>query len=155
MKTTVRLIPSELTFDLRDRVLRGVRPRESSFYAEDNLETTFHVGVLTAESGNAPAEHVISNGTFMQQGHPKLPGAALPYRLRGMATDPDFQKQGLGQKIVQAGIEELQKRGADLLWFNARVSAEGFYRKLGFEVIDDVYDIPQVGPHKLMYRWLR
>lgn len=142
-----QLISSAQTIDLRNRVLRGIRPIESCYYAEDALETTFHFGIIEDS-------RVISNGTFLKQPHPKLAGAQNPYRLRGMATDPAFQKQGLGQIIIEAALNELRNRAADLLWFNARTSAEGFYRKLGFDVIDEVFDMPQVGPHKVMYKWL-
>lgn len=142
------LITTADTIDLRDRVLRGPRPLESCYYAEDNLESTFHLGVRD-ENGK-----VISNGTFMQQAHPKLAEARCAYRLRGMATDPSQQKQGLGLLILERALEELRKKNSDLLWFNARVSAEGFYRKAGYEAIDEIFDIAQVGPHKVMYRWL-
>lgn len=142
------LISAHEAIDLRDRVLRGTRPVESNYYAEDELESTFHVGVRDSEG------KVISNGTFMKQGHPKFADARLAYRLRGMATDPAHQKQGLGHLILERALDELREKNADLLWFNARTSAEGFYRKAGFAALDDVFDIELVGPHKVMYRWL-
>lgn len=142
------LISASETIDLRDRVLRGPRPVESNYYSEDDLESTFHIGVRDSDG------KVISNGTFMQQGHPKFSDARLAYRLRGMATDPAHQKQGLGHLILQRALVELREKNADLLWFNARTSAEGFYRKAGFSALDDVFDIVHVGPHKVMYRWL-
>lgn len=143
---TVGFISSDDTMDLRMRILRPLHPREACEYPEDNLPTTFHVGVLN--SGK-----VISNGTFMQQGHAHFPKAELPYRLRGMATDPSFQGKGLGRKIILAAEQELQKRGCDLLWFNARVSAEGFYRRLGYEAIEEIFDIHPIGPHKVMFKY--
>ncbi|MBY0451518.1 MAG: GNAT family N-acetyltransferase [Bdellovibrionaceae bacterium] len=141
----IEMIPAEKTIDLRMRVLRPLQSREVCEYAEDSLPTTFHVGVLQNDK-------VISNGTFMQQAQPQLPGPKLPYRLRGMATEPAMQGHGLGRKIIEAAEVELLKRGCDLLWFNARVSAEGFYKKLGYTAIEDIFDIPTVGPHKIMYK---
>ena len=146
MQKTAFITP-EQSFDLRNRVLRGSRPVESCNYAEDRFETTFHIGVLENDK-------ILSNGTLMLQAHKHFPQSHLPYRLRGMATDPEYQKQGHGKLILAAAEAELRKRGADLLWFNARVSAEEFYRKCGFLAVEEVFDIAQVGPHKVMYKWL-
>ncbi len=142
----VGFISATDTMDLRMRILRPLHPREACEYAEDNLPATFHLGVTDSEG------KVISNGTFMQQGHSHFPNVKLPYRLRGMATDPAFQGQGLGRKIILAAEEELKKRGCDLLWFNARVSAEVFYSKLGYTAIPEIFDIHPIGPHKVMFK---
>ena len=80
--------------------------------------------------------------------------AKKPYRLRGMATDFIYHRQGLGQKIIHAALVELKIRNCDLLWFNARTSAELFYLKLGFTADNTVFELPLIGPHKVMYKWL-
>ena len=136
------------TIDLRSRILRPTQPIEMCHYAEDNFASTFHLGI----SSNGK---IICNGTFIQQVSEKLPGAELPYRLRGMATEPAYQKQGLGSVIVYAGLQELEVRHCDLLWFNARTSAENFYLKLGFDSFVEIFEIPLIGPHKVMYKWLK
>lgn len=143
---TVGFISSQDTMDLRMRILRPLHPREMCEYPEDNLPSTFHIGVLSSDG------QVLSNGTFMQQGHVRFPDAVLSYRLRGMATDPAFQDKGFGRKIILAAEEELKKRGCDLLWFNARVSAEVFYGKLGYTAIEEIFDIDTIGPHKVMFK---
>lgn len=147
LKSDVQFIPSIEAVDLRMRILRPYHPREACVYAEDDFETTFHLGIRFEKK-------IISNGTFMQQGHKHFPQAKYPYRLRGMATDKDFQKNGLGQQIILFAEAELKKRGCDLLWFNARVSAEAFYLKLGYVAIEEIFEIDTVGPHKVMYKWL-
>src|SRR3989344_2800182 len=86
--------------------------------------------------------------------HLLFSNARHPYRLRGMATDHAYQKQGLGQRILKKALSELQKRNCDLLWFNARTSAEKFYAKLGFISSPEVFEISGAGPHKVMYKWL-
>lgn len=144
---TVAFISAEDTMDLRMRILRPLHPREICEYAEDKLPTSFHIGVLNAGK-------VVSNGTFIQQGHAYFPKAILPYRLRGMATDPAVQGKGLGRKIILAAEEELKKRSCDLLWFNARVSAEIFYKKLGYTTIEEIFNIDTIGPHKVMFKAL-
>lgn len=143
----VRFISAEQSVDLRSRILRPNQPLESCLYSGDNDESTFHLGFVV----NAK---ILSNGTFIQEANVNFAEAEIPYRLRGMATDHDFQKQGLGKFIVEAALVELKKRNCDLLWFNARVSAEGFYRKMGFLTIENIFDVPLAGPHKIMYKWL-
>jgi predicted GNAT family N-acyltransferase len=144
----VSFISSNQALDLRMRILRPLQPREACVYAEDNDETTFHLGIFENEK-------VISNGTIIKQAQPQLPNAKQPYRLRGMATDINQQKKGLGRKIILAAETELKKRHCDLLWFNARVSAEGFYQKLGYTAIEDIFNIDTIGPHKIMYKWFK
>ena len=146
LKSPVSFINSNDAIDLRMRVLRPLHPREMCEYAEDNLSSTFHLGIW--QDGK-----VISNGTFMEQSHEKFPTAKLSYRLRGMATDPSFQQRGLGKEIILFAEEELKRRKSDLLWFNARVSAEIFYRKLGYEAIDEVFNIDTIGAHKVMFKF--
>ncbi len=46
------------------------------------------------------------------------------------------------------------RRGRRLLWCNARVVALGFYTKLGLHTEGDEFDIPGIGPHYVMTRWL-
>jgi hypothetical protein len=37
------------------------------------------------------------------------------------------------------------------LWCDARKVALGFYEKIGFQRIDEWYDIPPIGLHQFMY----
>lgn len=143
----VSSISAEETLDLRSRILRPGQNLDVCRYSEDHLPTTFHLGIRENN-------RVICNGTFIQQGNSHFPEAKLPYRLRGMASDTRFQKQGLGSILLQKALIELKNRKCDVVWFNARVSAEGFYDKLGFQKIEETFDIPTIGPHKVMYRWL-
>lgn len=151
----VRFISCADCFDLRSRILRPGQDAAINHYAEDNLPTTFHVGVLAEMHTNIFAvDKIVSNGTFMAMSHKYFPEAVKPYRLRGMATDSDFQGQGLGTKILNFAQAHLISENCDLLWFNARVSAFQFYEKNGFQVIGELFDIAGAGPHKVMYKWL-
>ncbi len=144
----VRPISADETLDLRSRILRPGQSVELCRYTEDALPTTFHLGVFTDR-------RLVCNGSFIQQAHPRFVQAQLPYRLRGMASDPDFQKKGFGSSLISTAKRILQEKNCDLLWFNARTSAEIFYQKLDFKQIDEIFDIPQIGPHKVMYSWLK
>ncbi len=89
--------------------------------------------------------------TFYVEAHHLL-HAGNPYRLRGMATDTNFQGQGYGEKVILKAFEVLGSKRCDLLWCNARLRAIPFYTKLGFQAVGEVFEIEGIGPHKVMYK---
>ena len=78
--------------------------------------------------------------------------AQSPFRLRAMATAPEMRRRGLGRILLQAGVAEARKAGADLLWCSARVPVAGFYEAFGFERTSAEYDTEHIGPHVRMSR---
>lgn len=143
---TLEPVSIEQVLPLRARILRPHQPIENSQYPEDHFSKTLHLAVLNLEG------EVLSCGTFISQAHPQFSESLNPYRLRGMATAREFQKLGLGRRLLASAESLLQQRGCDLIWFNARTSAEGFYTKLSYTAIDKIFDIPGVGDHKIMYK---
>ncbi len=133
--------------DLRSRILRPNQPIELCHFAEDHFESTFHLGIF--KNGK-----IISNGTFMQNTNPHFTENKNVCRLRGMATDTQFQGQGLGRLILEKAEAILTEKNCEILWFNARESAFGFYEKCGYKKIGDMFDIAGVGPHKVMFKKL-
>jgi GNAT superfamily N-acetyltransferase len=131
---------------LRHRILRPHQSIQDCAFPQDQWLTTFHVGAIS--SGQ-----VVSVATFHEEAFPKLP-AKQPYRLRGMATDNNSQGKGIGRRVLELGIEELKSRGCDLLWCNAREIAFPFYEKIGMKYEGPMFDIPSIGPHKVMYLYL-
>ncbi len=139
-------ISAQETLALRHKVLRPHQTLDDCIFAQDKWPTTFHVAARVEG-------RVICVATFHEEAFAKLP-AQKPYRLRGMATDPDFQGKGIGQKVLDLGIQELKKRGCDLLWCNAREIAFPFYERMGLKYEGPMFDIPTLGPHKVMYVYL-
>ena len=79
--------------------------------------------------------------------------AEAPWHLRQMATDPEHRGIGAGRALLAAVVDELSDRGADLLWCNARVSAQAFYERLGWVGHGDVFtDERHTVPHIRMWR---
>lgn len=153
----IQFLTKQDCYDLRQRVLRPGRPARECLFPCDEDARTFHVGVsvdgkilcvCTFAYEQAPNE-------LFQICRNELNQSPYSYRLRGMATDPDHQGKGLGAKALAFAEVELQKRFADVLWFNAREVAFGFYEKLGFEYHGEMFDIDLVGPHKVMYKILK
>jgi GNAT superfamily N-acetyltransferase len=145
---TIQHITAEETLPLRMSVLRPGQPIENGRYKEDSFPTTFHLGALIEGK-------IVCNGTFMKDVCSHFIAEDSAFRLRGMATDPDFRGLQLGSRILKEAEGILRLRGCKLLWFNARESAFVFYEKNGFVALGDIFDIPTNGPHKVMYKWLR
>jgi GNAT superfamily N-acetyltransferase len=141
------LIKSQDCIDLRSRILRPNQRIELCHFDEDNFESTFHLGVFKNDQ-------IISNGTFMLSTHSYFSKNKNVYRLRGMATDPAFQRQGQGRLILEKAEDILKGKNCEILWFNARESAFGFYEKCGYKKTGDMFDIADVGPHKVMFKKL-
>jgi ribosomal protein S18 acetylase RimI-like enzyme len=69
-----------------------------------------------------------------------------------MATLPIVRGKGYGKAILHKAFEELKRKKIPILWCNARVVALDFYQKLGFEIIGEPFDLPQIGTHYKMYK---
>lgn len=136
--------------DIRALRLKVLWPHKETIEAcslpVDTDATTFHMGAL--KDGK-----VVGTSTFLIDINPKFE-EKKQYRLRAMATDPEIQGTGTGAKIIEKAIEELKNRGIKLVWCDARLRATGFYEKINFKVLGDIYEVPVIGPHKLMYKEL-
>ena len=74
-------------------------------------------------------------------------------KLRQMAVDPSARGHGLGRELVQFVEAVALSRGFGEIEMMARVSAVGFYRKLGYGTLGD--DFTEVGiPHLKMAKTL-
>lgn len=112
----------------------------------DAVETTFHIGAIENNT-------VVGTSTFMVDENPKISElkSGNQYRLRAMATSPEVRGKGYGEQIIRYALTQLKSKSIDLLWCDARLNATGFYEKLGFNLVGDIYEVPNIGPHKLMY----
>lgn len=142
MEIKTQLIEAEQTYPLRQKVLRPGKPLESCYFPEDQNPLGFHVGAFHQEL-------LVGIASFHPEANP-LFHAKNMFRLRGMAADSSLQNSGIGKKLLLFAFQELQKRNCDLLWCNARQIAYPFYEKLGFKYNSEEFDIPGVGPHKIM-----
>ncbi len=143
----IRFVTANECLELRSKVLRPNQPINVCHYPEDNHKDSFHIGYFIDQK-------MVGNGTFLPNANPDFSLSIKPYRLRGMAVDSAHQGQNIGTKILLRGLDILQEKQADLLWFNARESAFHFYEKNGFLFHGRIFDIPTIGPHKVMYKHL-
>lgn len=81
--------------------------------------------------------------------------AGHAWQLRAMATDPSVRGKGLGRLLVEAAVAHVTDQGRDLIWCNARISAAGFYSRLGFTGVTGEFAVSGVAePHIGMVREL-
>lgn len=142
-KKITLITPAETLF-LRQRVLKPFLSLEECVIPGDDFETTFHWGLFIKD-------RLVSVATFMGEDHPDF-HFSKSFRLRGMATDPEFAGKGLGSLLLKEAEQDLLKHDLDFLWFNARIKAFPFYERLGFKYHGDIFEIDRIGPHKVMYK---
>ena len=147
MQLEARFIEPSETRSLRHRVLwQHLSSPEVCVIDIDNRKDAFHVGVFCEGA-------LISIGSFFCLQSPRL-NHELQYRLRAMATDPDYRRMHAGEQLISFACEELSKRGVPVLWCDARLVAVPFYESIGFSKFDDVYEVPLIGPHHFMWKEL-
>ena len=138
----IRSITAAEARTVRHPILRAGLPPESTILDHDDDAGTRHFGAYDRT-------RLIGVATFFAEPCPLRPGLRA-WRLRGMATVVDLQRSGIGRALVAEGIRVAAADGAALVWCNARVSARGFYEKVGFVAVGDEFDLPASGKHYVM-----
>jgi ribosomal protein S18 acetylase RimI-like enzyme len=140
----VRQITAEETRDLRFRVLwPHLESVDKCVIDIDHRSDALHLGTF---DGN----RLVAIGSLFEFETPKI-SHLKKYRLRAMATDPEYRGKGTGEMLIRKAIEILRSKNYDVLWCDARLKAVGFYEKIGFQALDEIYEVPIIGPHKFMF----
>lgn len=138
-------ITSAATKPLRHKVLwPHIEQTADCVINIDDRADAIHLGAFNDQ------EVLVGVCSLFEMETPKLT-FGKQYRLRAMATDPDVRGTGAGRSIVQHALQTIEKLGYDVLWCDAREVALGFYERMGFDRIDEWYEVRNVGPHQLMY----
>jgi len=139
-------IPSKETYSVRQPVLRKNKAVESCIFEGDDLESTHHFGLFSDENLTG----IISlydkiNPIFAEQNQAQI---------RGMAVLESHQKKGFGEALVKHCEAYCNANKVNLIWFNARTAAVGFYKKMDYQPQGEPFDIKDVGEHYLMFKKL-
>ncbi|HEX8575816.1 MAG TPA: GNAT family N-acetyltransferase [Flavobacterium sp.] len=140
----ITIITSTETFSVRHPVLRAGKPIESCRFEGDDLATTTHLGLFKDN-------HLIGMISIFEVKSP-LFNDERQFQLRGMAILEEYQKKGFGEKLVRHAEHYLKSKNASLLWFNARLIAVEFYKKLGYTIIGEAFIIENIGTHYIMFK---
>jgi len=147
-------IEAEATLEVRHPVLRPGRDRAAAVFACDGEAGTRHFGSYAATGRLVGVVTVHPAGWVRPPAVAEAEVEAGAWQLRGMATLPEVRGQGHGVGLVKAAEAWVRSLGAGLCWCNARVSAMGFYEKLGWVVVGEEFEIATVGPHfRMVRRW--
>ncbi len=131
------------TYDLRRRVLRDDSPTATLEFDGDDEPTTFHLAIERDDV-------IVAVSTWMQRPLPEDP-RDTDIQLRGMASEPELQGQGLGAALLRAGLDRAHERGTTRVWARARSTALGFYVANGFDTVGDEFVDGTTGlPHRIV-----
>lgn len=142
----VKQIDAKDTFNIRQKILRPHGSKEECSFPGDNDDLSFHLGAYVDEK-------LVSVASFYMDNHPSIE-AEYQFRLRGMATSDDNRGQGMSSALLRTAFPLITKNHVNTLWCNARISAVGFYEKVGFSAIGEEFEIEGIGPHVLMIKEL-
>ena len=137
----IRRVSAEEVRPLRHTVLRPGRAFEETAYPGD--DAGLHLGAFAAD-------RLVGIASLYEED--RADGPAGGWRLRGMATDAGVRGAGFGAALLAGCVDEVAAAGGTELWCNARMAAVGFYRRAGFEVVSDEFDVPGIGAHVVMTR---
>lgn len=146
MNLQVKKIPFNKTFAVRHPVLRAGKPVETCYFEGDELPTTTHFGLFLEEK-------LLGVLSVFKNECPLLESKNA-YQYRGMAILVPYQNKKYGVLLLDAANTWVAEEQGDLIWFNAREKAIGFYERNGFTIFGTVFVIANIGPHVLMFKYL-
>jgi predicted GNAT family N-acyltransferase len=144
LQVEINKVGAEKIRPLRYSELRKGQDFSTTSYLKDYEEGTFHMACIVDDE-------IVTCATFYAEKSMKVQSNNA-YRLRGMATDSNFQRQGYARSLMIESFKELNKSDCDMVWCNARLGAVNFYKSVGFKIIGELFDIEAIGPHYYMYK---
>ncbi len=138
-----KISPADTLF-IRQKVLRSKLAVNECVFPGDNLPTTHHFGAFEQNQ-------IIGIVSLFQQ----LPNDSSPIggmQIRAMATLKEYRGKGIGRQLLENAELFAFEHGVKYLWANARVSAKEFYRKAGYSINENVFNIEGVGMHVLIHK---
>lgn len=141
----IRRINAKDTYPIRHKMLRPGKPIEDCIFpGDDDEDQNFHLGAFVEGK-------LVSIASFYYKENPAFE-ESNQYQLRGMSTLEDYQSQGHSSELLNTAFPIIKQNFCDILWCNARVSASGFYQKVGFEKLGEPFEIKATGSHVLMFK---
>jgi len=144
LKVNITKVDAKKVRPLRHAELRKGQDFSTTSYIEDYEAGTFHMACIVDEK-------IVTCASYYPEKSIKIKSNRA-YRLRGMATDSNFQRKGYASDLIAESFKELKKRDCDMVWCNARLGAVDFYKSVGFKIIGEIFDIAEIGPHYYMYK---
>jgi len=151
---SVARVPAAVVRPLRTAVLRPHWTDRLATYPED--DAAVHVAAFLDGADEPDGVGTIYAEAPPDANRDEIPEAAYAdgasWRLRGMATSEAARGTGLGRLVLDECFAVVREAGAGFLWCNARLVAVPFYERLGMAAVGPEFDIPEIGPHYVMWR---
>ncbi|OLS24938.1 MAG: hypothetical protein HeimC3_18140 [Candidatus Heimdallarchaeota archaeon LC_3] len=135
-------ISFEQTYDLRHRIMNPEKSINQIKRQDD--EKALYLGAIRFKT-----KHIIGIASFFNEKLPNQSEDQRTYRIRGMAVEEKYQKNGIGKALVLHAMNHLQ---ANVYWCNSRINAVYFYKRLGFKKISNKINIIGFGERYLMVK---
>jgi GNAT superfamily N-acetyltransferase len=139
----VRVITARDTYELRRALLRPhQRVNEMTWPGDEHLDT-LHIGGFRGEQ-------LVGIATIHRQ---PMPGSPEPdaWRIRGVAVDHGHRGYGLGAMLLHRLLDHATTAGGRIAWANATATSFGFFEHHGFHRRGDPFELPEIGPHYVVY----
>lgn len=140
----IKRIRPEQTYALRHRILRPHQDIEDCRYPGDFDSTTAHFGAICSEE-------IVGILSVYKINHDAI-DISDSWQLRAMATAESVRGKGYGAKLIEQVESAIANQDVQCIWANARINAVGFYQNLNYSIVGSEFDIPDVGPHQLVYK---
>ncbi|MFE3866899.1 GNAT family N-acetyltransferase [Flavobacterium sp. LS2P90] len=140
----IKEITAKETFSVRHPVLRAGKPKETCHFDGDNFESTVHFGLFLEQE----LKGVIS----LFKNITDLFAENIQYQIKGMAVLENYRKKGLIEALILHCEKYCITRNANLIWFNARKDAVGFYQKMAYQKKGMPFEIENIGEHVVMFK---
>src|SRR4051812_3015779 len=116
-------------------------------HGDENADAV-HVGAFDDDEAT-----LLGTCLVLPRPYPVRPDEPNSWQLRGMATVPARQGQGIGAAVLAAAVDLVVERGGQLIWCDARTSARAFYAQHGFTAEGEEFEHLESGiPHYRMWR---
>ena len=134
------------TIIVRHPVLRFGKPIESCRFEGDDLPTTKHFGLFYENQlSGVVSVFETKNNLFLEENQ---------FQIRGMAVLEQHQKKGFGVALLKFCENRIRNKMVEIIWFNARQTAIGFYEKSQYQKIGDGFEIADIGIHYVLFKKL-
>ncbi|OGT29879.1 MAG: hypothetical protein A3E87_09045 [Gammaproteobacteria bacterium RIFCSPHIGHO2_12_FULL_35_23] len=148
MLTNIKItqIKTAETYPIRQVILRPGRSLSTCYFAGDEEKYTFHFGAFDSQ--------ILVGICSIYKKAPLSQTGSQYWQIRGMAVLSHYQGKNVGTKLLNHAMQFIitayEKKPA--FWCNARIAAVNLYLRSGFQIIDEQFEIPDVGPHYLMIK---
>ncbi len=94
---------------------------------------------IELDSEDAHAVHIIAEDGGEAVGCARVIASGTDAHIGRLAVKREYRGRGIGRAVFRLAVDISLGRGASLIWFHAQLHAVGFYEKLGFHRVGDVF----------------